>query len=71
MGMHLSSMRLFAAVAIGAAMIAGPVRADETVSIGGSRAVLLKPPVPHASVILMPGGDGQIEAAAGGAIGHL
>ncbi len=71
MGMHLSSMRLFAAVAIGAAMIAGPVRADETVSIGGSRAVLLKPPAPHASVILMPGGDGQIEAAAGGAIGHL
>jgi len=33
---------------------------DETVSIGGSRAVLIKPKAPHASVILMPGGDGNI-----------
>ncbi|HET9616873.1 MAG TPA: alpha/beta hydrolase [Pseudolabrys sp.] len=48
-----------------------PARADETVSIGGSRAVLLKPAAPHASVILMPGGDGQIAAGPGGAIGRL
>lgn len=48
-----------------------PARADDTVSIGGSRAVLLKPPAPHASVILMPGGDGRIDAGSGGTIGHL
>ena len=45
-------------------MLAGlscaPAMADETVSIGGSRAVLIKPKAPRASVILMPGGDGNI-----------
>jgi hypothetical protein len=62
----------FAVMAIAFAAI-GPVpaRADETVSIGGSRAVLLKPAAPRASVILMPGGDGQIAAGPGGSIGHL
>jgi hypothetical protein len=68
--MRLSSARIVAAIAI-ATMAAVAARADETVTIGGSRAVLLKPPAPRASVILMPGGDGQIEAGAGGAIGHL
>jgi hypothetical protein len=48
-----------------------PARADETVSIGGSRAVLLKPSAPRASVILMPGGDGRIAAGPGGTIGRL
>jgi hypothetical protein len=38
----------------------GPAIADETVTIGGSRAVLIKPKAPRASVILMPGGDGNI-----------
>jgi hypothetical protein len=46
-------------------------RADETVSIGNSRAVLLKPAAPKASVILMPGGDGEIAAGPGGQIGRL
>jgi hypothetical protein len=36
--------------------------ADETVSIGGSRVVVIKPAAPHGSVILMPGGDGAIRA---------
>jgi len=47
------------------------VRADETVSIGGSNAVLLRPSTPRASVILMPGGDGHIAAGPGGTIGKL
>ena len=47
------------------------VRADETISIGGSNAVLLRPPAPRASVILMPGGDGYIAAGPGGTIGKL
>ena len=45
--------------------------ADETVSIGGSRAVLIKPKSPHASVILMPGGSGAIQAGEHGEINGL
>jgi hypothetical protein len=45
--------------------------ADETVSVGGSRAVLLRPASPAASVILMPGGDGSIGAGANGEITQL
>ena len=47
------------------------IRADETVSIGGSNAVLLRPSAPRASIILMPGGDGYIAAGPGGTIGKL
>jgi hypothetical protein len=36
--------------------------ADETVNIGGSRAVLIKSNAPRGSVILMPGGNGAIRA---------
>jgi hypothetical protein len=43
-------------------LVCGPALADETVSIGGSLAVLIKPKAPRASVILMPGGDGAIRA---------
>jgi hypothetical protein len=46
-------------------------RAAETVDIGGSKAVLLKPAAPVASVILMPGSDGHIAAGPGGKIGRL
>jgi len=49
----------------------GAARADETVNIGGSNAVLLRPPSPRASVILLPGGDGLIGAAPGGVITRL
>lgn len=48
-----------------------PAWADETVDIGGSKAVLLKPAAPKASVILMPGGDGDLQAGPGGSIGNL
>ena len=40
----------------------GSALADETVSVGGSRAVLIKPSAPRGSVILMAGGDGNIRA---------
>jgi hypothetical protein len=43
-----------------AGLACAPAMADETVSIGGSRAVLIKPKALHASVILMPGADGNI-----------
>src|SRR4029078_5793240 len=46
-------------------------KADETVNIGGSNAVLLRPSAPRASVILMPGGDGFLAAVPGGTIGKL
>jgi hypothetical protein len=45
--------------------------ADETVTIGGSRAVLIKPKAPRASVILMPGGNGDIRAGENGEINNL
>jgi len=45
--------------------------AQETVNIAGSNAVLLRPGAPKASVILMPGGDGQIGAGPGGIITKL
>jgi hypothetical protein len=45
--------------------------ADETVSIGGSRAVLIKPGAPRASVILMPGGSGAISPGEHGEINGL
>ena len=63
-----------AAVGIAAVLtLYGPgyARADETVSIGGSQAVLLRPAAPKASVILMPGGDGEIAVGPGGRIGRL
>src|SRR5262249_13118302 len=54
-----------------AAMIATPVLADETVNVGGSRAVLIKPNAPRASIILLPGGDGAIHAGDQGDIHGL
>jgi hypothetical protein len=45
--------------------------ADETVQIGNSAAVLLRPSVPAASVILMPGGDGLINPGPNGEINSL
>jgi hypothetical protein len=62
---------LLGAAAILAGLGCGPALADETVSIGGSRAVLIKPNAPRASVILLPGGDGSIAAGDNGAIGAL
>jgi hypothetical protein len=62
---------LSAATAILLGLLGGPASADETVSIGGSRAVLIKPKAPHASVILMPGGSGAIAAGDNGDIHGL
>jgi len=51
--------------------VAQSARADETVDVGGSRSVLIKPALPRASVILMAGGSGSISAGPGGTIGSL
>jgi len=48
-----------------------PTLADESVTIGGSRAVLIKPSAPRGSVILLPGGDGAIRAGDNGDIQGL
>lgn len=53
------------------AITCGSAVADETVTIGGSRAVLIKPAAPRASVILMPGGNGAIAAGDHGDINSL
>src|SRR5262249_19420291 len=61
-----------AAVAAARAVALGGVAwADETVNIGGSNAVLLRPKAPHGSVILMPGGNGVIAAGPNGEINGL
>jgi hypothetical protein len=52
-------------------LVSGSAFADETVSIGGSRAVLIKPKAPRASVILLPGGSGAINAGDNGDINGL
>src|SRR5216684_5888011 len=60
-----------AAAAILFGLFCGSALADETVSIGGSRAVLIRPKAPRASVILMPGGSGAIAAGDHGDIHGL
>src|SRR5258705_11383086 len=52
-------------------LVCGSAFADETVSIGGSRAVLIKPNAPRASGILLPGGDGAINEGDNGDINGL
>jgi hypothetical protein len=54
-----------------AAFALAPALADESVTIGGSRAVLIKPSAPRGSVILLPGGDGAIRAGDSGDIHGL
>src|SRR5436190_23842606 len=53
-------MSCFAVAAMLVGLSFGSALADETVTIGGTRAVLIKPKAPRASVILMPGGYGNI-----------
>ena len=62
---------LLGAAAILFGLVSGSAFADETVSIGGSRAVLIKPKAPRASVILLPGGNGAINAGDNGDINGL
>jgi len=53
------------------AMAIGVARADETVTIGGSRAALIRHGAARASVILMPGGSGAISVGDHGDIHGL
>jgi hypothetical protein len=64
-------MNCFGVAALLAAFAFAPAVADETVSIGGSRAVLIRPKAVRASVILLPGGDGAIRAGDQGDIHGL
>jgi hypothetical protein len=49
-----------------------PARADETVTVGGTRAVLIKPHgAAKGSLILMAGGNGRLDIGANGEIGSL
>lgn len=68
--------RLLAAALMGgipmlAAFACAPALADETVIVGGSRAVLIKPVALRGSVILLPGGNGAINAGDNGEIRGL
>jgi hypothetical protein len=71
MGISMALRSSLVTFAVFAVLASTAARADETVDIGGSRAVLLKPKSPHASVILMPGGNGAINAGANGEINGL
>src|ERR1700732_1571641 len=62
---------LSAAAALLIGLVGGSARGNETVTVGGSRAVLIKPNAPRASVILMPGGSGAIAAGDHGDIHGL
>jgi len=59
------------AIAVPLLLACVPAAADETVTIGGSRAILIKPAAPRGSVILLPGGDGAIHADDQGGIHAL
>jgi hypothetical protein len=62
---QMAKSGMIAAASVIAMLVAAscaPAAADETVSVGGSRVVLIKPASPRASVILLAGGDGNIRA---------
>jgi len=65
------SLSVLALVPVLAVFTCAPALADETVTVGGSRAVLIKPASPRGSVILLPGGDGAIRAGDNGEIQGL
>jgi hypothetical protein len=67
---HLGSV-VFAVAIVTTALAAQSASADETVTIGGSRAVPIKPKAVRASVIFMPGDNGAIEAGDHGDIHGL
>jgi hypothetical protein len=64
-------MRHFALILSVMLLGSAAASADETVTVGGSRAVLLRPASVRASVILLPGGDGAIRAGDHGDIHGL
>jgi hypothetical protein len=65
-GNQLAVATLFAAMALLADGTS--VMAQETVSIGTAKAALLRPDTPRGSVILMPGGNGDIDVGENGKI---
>ena len=68
----MSRFRSFGGLAVLLSIVvATPGAADETVTIGGSRAVLIRPKAVRASVILLPGGSGAIQAGDHGDINGL
>jgi hypothetical protein len=64
----LLAAAMAAAFASASAAAAPPA---QTIDIDGSRAVLIRPAHPHASVVLMPGSDGRIAAGPDGSIHRL
>ena len=70
MKQHFGINRFWLAAVL-ACFACAPALADETVTIGGSRAVLIKPNAPRGSVILVPGGNGAIRAGEQGDIHGL
>jgi hypothetical protein len=70
----MQSRRLMNCLGLAALLVGlacAPAVADETVDVGGSRAVLIKPKAPRGSVILLPGGNGAIRADNQGGIHGL
>jgi hypothetical protein len=70
----MKKIRLICSLSVAAILVGlagAPARADETVDVGGSRVVLIKPKAPRGSVILMPGGNGAIRADDQGGIRGL
>jgi hypothetical protein len=68
---RISWTNCFGAAVVLLSFACAPAVADETVNIGGSRSVLIKPNAPRGSVILMAGGDGAIRAGDHGDIHGL
>jgi hypothetical protein len=69
--MGINWINRFGAATLFVAIACAPAAADETVSVGGSRSVLIKPNAPRGSIILMAGGDGAIRAGDHGDIHGL
>jgi hypothetical protein len=71
--MSQAKNRMSAAVLAAVLMAFGPpATAQETVSVGGAQAVLLKPKgAPIGSIVLLAGGDGQLGIGANGSITRL
>lgn len=67
----MKKQKAFAIALIFILMRCSAAFADETIQIGQSAAVLLRPSSPVASVILLPGGDGAINPGPNGEINNL
>jgi hypothetical protein len=66
------TLRTIAAALCALGLLALPALADETVTVGGAQAALIKPSgAAKGSIILMAGGDGRLNIGPNGAIGSL